>query len=451
MGVRWPSDTRLEIRKFKRRQAEARPTGTLRKFHRVFIGFHFPLIRHSQTPRLASLLTAICLTMSLPVCGWARPRPNSDDPQTTTPIKHVVVIFQENVSFDHYFATYPYAQNETAGEPKFIAKDDTPGVNNLLSGGLLTNNPNATQPFRLSRAESNTCNQNHNYLNEQEAVDHGLVDNYVAETGSVDSGKQASTTLFWDTGMHSHLQRIKSGFWRRLAGNFKFEMERGNFISGMVVRICQLGHAVEELVYGGRALINAREQIDQMSAGLACRAERNDHVALRIEAAGISHISVIVGRGIKVVVLRPSDSMQVNRHRRSSGTRRRLHAHDAGLDSKISARKRFLFIAQFQAVLAAQIQRNRQREFDLSVASNFYLRDCPFLRRESIAAHAAPHIRLPKKIECRAGWKTFAAQNRFGADNSLGWAHAQLSILLVNFRCRQRIGLVFVRIHVRGG
>jgi len=26
---------------------------------------------------------------------------------TTTPIQHLVVIFQENVSFDHYFATYP--------------------------------------------------------------------------------------------------------------------------------------------------------------------------------------------------------------------------------------------------------------------------------------------------------------------------------------------------------
>lgn len=26
---------------------------------------------------------------------------------TATPIKHVVVIYGENVSFDHYFATYP--------------------------------------------------------------------------------------------------------------------------------------------------------------------------------------------------------------------------------------------------------------------------------------------------------------------------------------------------------
>ena len=35
---------------------------------------------------------------------------------TTTPIKHLVVIFQENVSFDHYFATYPEATNPN-GEP----------------------------------------------------------------------------------------------------------------------------------------------------------------------------------------------------------------------------------------------------------------------------------------------------------------------------------------------
>ena len=32
-------------------------------------------------------------------------------PQTATPIKHVVVLFDENESFDHYFGTYPYAAN----------------------------------------------------------------------------------------------------------------------------------------------------------------------------------------------------------------------------------------------------------------------------------------------------------------------------------------------------
>ena len=36
---------------------------------------------------------------------------------TATPIKHVVVIFQENVSFDHYFGTYPNATNTDGRSP----------------------------------------------------------------------------------------------------------------------------------------------------------------------------------------------------------------------------------------------------------------------------------------------------------------------------------------------
>jgi phospholipase C len=53
-------------------------------------------------------------------------------PKTTTPIKHLVVIFQENVSFDHYFATYPYALNPT-GEPAFYPLPDTPTINGLYN------------------------------------------------------------------------------------------------------------------------------------------------------------------------------------------------------------------------------------------------------------------------------------------------------------------------------
>ena len=45
-------------------------------------------------------------------------------PGTATPIKHLVVIFQENVSFDHYFGTYPHAAN-TAGS-RFTAEPRTP-------------------------------------------------------------------------------------------------------------------------------------------------------------------------------------------------------------------------------------------------------------------------------------------------------------------------------------
>ncbi len=64
----------------------------------------------------------------------ASPPPTT--PASTTPIKHVVVIFDENISFDHYFGTYPHATNP-AGEPSFTALPGTPAVNGL-NNGLLT-------------------------------------------------------------------------------------------------------------------------------------------------------------------------------------------------------------------------------------------------------------------------------------------------------------------------
>jgi phospholipase C len=55
-----------------------------------------------------------------------------------SPIKHVIVIFQENVSFDHYFATYPTAVNGPGG-PSFHANANTPSVNGLTGvAALLT-------------------------------------------------------------------------------------------------------------------------------------------------------------------------------------------------------------------------------------------------------------------------------------------------------------------------
>jgi phospholipase C len=103
-------------------------------------------------------------------------------PVPATQIKHLVVIFQENVSFDHYFATYPNALNG-GGEPLFVAGPRTPGVNGL-SGPLLTHNPNSVQPFRMSRAEAIVCDQGHTYTNEQKAMDFGLMDQFVALDGT---------------------------------------------------------------------------------------------------------------------------------------------------------------------------------------------------------------------------------------------------------------------------
>lgn len=96
---------------------------------------------------------------------------------TATPIKHVVVIFGENVSFDHYFGTYPNATNP-AGEPPFYAAPGTPAVNGL-SGSLLTNNPNLSNPARLDRSQSITDDMDHGYTAEQQAYNGGLVNQFV--------------------------------------------------------------------------------------------------------------------------------------------------------------------------------------------------------------------------------------------------------------------------------
>src|SRR6201988_1498469 len=94
---------------------------------------------------LASAAIAGMVTTTMLTPGPARaaaPSPE-DAAKTQTPIKHLVVIFNENVSFDHYFATYPNAANPP-GEPAFTALPGTPSVNNLANANLLTNNPNFT-------------------------------------------------------------------------------------------------------------------------------------------------------------------------------------------------------------------------------------------------------------------------------------------------------------------
>ena len=99
---------------------------------------------------------------------------------TTTPIQHVVVLFDENVSFDHYFGTYPNAAN-TDGTT-FKAKSNTPSVNGLTTS-LLQNNPNGANPTRLTSAQALTCDQDHSETPEQKAYNMGLADQFPTNTG----------------------------------------------------------------------------------------------------------------------------------------------------------------------------------------------------------------------------------------------------------------------------
>ena len=150
----------------------------------------------SEVPRktvalMLALTTALGPT-ALPAFATSKPVQQSERgaAPTATPIKHLVVIFQENVSFDHYFGTYPVATNP-AGEPSFVAAPGTPTVNGL-NNALLTANPNlnpangagASNPFRLDRSQAVTSDQDHNYLAEQQAFDAGLMDLFPLDAGS---------------------------------------------------------------------------------------------------------------------------------------------------------------------------------------------------------------------------------------------------------------------------
>jgi phospholipase C len=145
-----------------------------------------------------------CLAASFLIASASAMADDRDDgdTRTATPIRHLVVIFQENVSFDHYFGTYPKALN-LPGETPFHASPLTPkSINNLvtpldttkhfapLAGlDLLNHNPNgpggsgaaqngadATNPFRLSPAQALTADQGHNESPEESAYDNGLMD-----------------------------------------------------------------------------------------------------------------------------------------------------------------------------------------------------------------------------------------------------------------------------------
>jgi len=172
----------------------------------------------------AAALAASALTAGL-VGFSAAPATAGTHDQTATPIKHVVVLFQENVSFDHYFATYPKAAN-TAGETQqgsgaaaaaFTAAEDTPkDINTLANAGLLApNNPNSVQPARLSPMQAVTCDQDHGYKAEQNAYNGGAMDKFVQFTsrdacGTNQYGRPGLTMDYYDgntvTGIWNYAQ-----------------------------------------------------------------------------------------------------------------------------------------------------------------------------------------------------------------------------------------------------
>ncbi len=157
--------------------------------------------------RQVSAISLIALLVLTGCTGYTPAAPTVVPPTVLTPvtssqvIKHVVVIFNENISFDHYFGTYPNAANLSTDAVKFTPAAGTPTniANYTTSPELLTANPNlgvgngagATNPFRLDRSQAATEDQDHNYNPEQLAFDDGKMDLFPLSVGTPDSSEGA--------------------------------------------------------------------------------------------------------------------------------------------------------------------------------------------------------------------------------------------------------------------
>ncbi len=164
----------------------------------------------------AMMISPAMIAGPIPPSPRADKNKNNSQGDTATPIKHLVIIFGENISFDHYFGTYPVAENPS-GEPKFEAREKTPtvnGISNVLASdnALLTRNPNflnvtgngvnAANPYRLDRSQALTNSNSHAYTNEQEALHQGLVDLYPISTGAKGAPPNAPPAVVLTKGMN---------------------------------------------------------------------------------------------------------------------------------------------------------------------------------------------------------------------------------------------------------
>jgi phospholipase C len=216
-------------------------------------------------------LAVICVVSFMAAGPHFAGSASAADGSTTTPIKHVVVIFQENNSFDHYFATYPNAANPP-GEPPFTALSGTPRVNGL-SDALLARNPNSAPPFRLDRSQAVTCDNDNAYADQQKAFDHGLVDKFPESTSAQGNGCLPNLAMgYYDgntvTALWNYAQRFA------MSDN-SFSTEFGTTVMGHINLISgqthQTGPDIKGKIVNGSIIGNVEAAFDDCTGGSPVR------------------------------------------------------------------------------------------------------------------------------------------------------------------------------------
>ena len=157
----------------------------------VIIPFVLGVILCVWIPLAADASSTISSSSSRPI-SLTNNTNTSDNTATTptaTPIQHLIIILQENVSFDHYFGSYPYAEN-LDDEIPFYTFANTPSIDGLTKS-LLFNNTNLNDPFRMSKDDAKTvasCDNNHAYTAIQKSYNLGFMDKFVESSGIVREG-----------------------------------------------------------------------------------------------------------------------------------------------------------------------------------------------------------------------------------------------------------------------
>ncbi|WP_027416997.1 phospholipase C [Aneurinibacillus terranovensis] len=135
------------------------------------------MTQKSVRDKLASIAAAVVVGYAS-LCAWAgaptsvKAKAAPDARLTATPVKHTVVIYQENRSFDHYFGTYPNA-------PGFHALPGTPSVNGIPAGSYnLDRNGRPVYPYLFPAHQKKTSDVNHGYKDMIKAYNNGLMDKF---------------------------------------------------------------------------------------------------------------------------------------------------------------------------------------------------------------------------------------------------------------------------------
>jgi phospholipase C len=112
--------------------------------------------------------TGMALTSAAAMLFVAAPTAGAESNNGThSPIKHTIILYQENISFDHYFGTYGHGSN---GIPTGSALTFTSGTQ---TWGPFT-------PTQLSgTTQSRTCDVDHGYTDMIQMSNHGAMDRYL--------------------------------------------------------------------------------------------------------------------------------------------------------------------------------------------------------------------------------------------------------------------------------